>query len=199
MPETVFIYALCEPGSSIVRYVGMTTHMAKRLRAHVSGSRRHPSRLGNWLRDLMSENLRPALRLVMETSRASWRADEARCIRVARQLGYDLVNGNNGGGGQPHLSEVHRAKIRATLKGRRLSPQCLNAARRVLTGKKKTAGHRAKLSAAHTGVALSSAHRHALSVSHSGKKNPMFGKKIPASIIAKRTASRAARKAHVLS
>lgn len=177
----------------------MTTCVSKRLCAHLSGSFNAPSRLGHWIRELVSKKLRPEIRVVRESSTQTWREDEARCIRVARELGYDLVNGNLGGGGQVHLSDEHRQRIREKMKGRKPSRACLNAAKRVLTGNKKSLEHRAKLSAAHTGVPLSDAHRLALSRSHLGAKNHMFGKKIPASVIAKRTASRARRKAHVLS
>lgn len=150
--EPIFIYALCEPGTYLVRYVGMTTNLPKRLRAHISGSAKQSSRLGDWIRELISERLLPEIQLLVTSSRRTWRADEARCIRVARELGYDLVNGNNGGGGQPHLSQDHRARISATMKGRRPTDACLAAARARNLGSKKTPEHRAKLSVAHRGM-----------------------------------------------
>lgn len=97
--KTTFIYALCEPGTRTIRYVGKSNRPERRLKGHCCGSVKHKSHLGDWLRKLKSQGKKPALVVLQEVSSSEWKTAEERYIRAARMLGMDLVNGTDGGDG----------------------------------------------------------------------------------------------------
>lgn len=96
---TAFIYALCEPDSLIVRYVGKTTDAARRLRQHLRISVKKKTYLGNWLRRVQSEGDLPRMEILRVSSRETWKEDEKACIQLAEEIGFSLVNTAEGGFG----------------------------------------------------------------------------------------------------
>lgn len=159
MAETVFIYALCEPGIEIIRYIGKSVNPAMRLSQHIYDSTRKHSRthLGCWLRSLNGR--RPRVLLLAETDSKSWQSDEIRIIRDARNRGENLTNASDGGEGVTMTPEV-RAKIRDSKLG----------VRNHNYGKKLSLETRARMSQAKRGRSPSEAHRAALSAAKTGKK-----------------------------
>lgn len=134
--KTVFIYALCEPGTRTVRYIGKTFNPGRRLGTHVRDSSRKKSHLGNWLRGLLSCGAKPDMIILCEVSEDKWREEEVRQIRDARTLGARLVNANDGGFGENPSAET-RKKMSLAATGKRLPP--------------RSREHCAKISAARTG------------------------------------------------
>ena len=90
------IYALCEPGTDIVRYVGKTIHdPADRLNGHLwDQSRTHKC---NWLRSL--NGVRPELRTVVATEDRYGSAAERFTIALLNAAGATLTNATDGGEG----------------------------------------------------------------------------------------------------
>jgi len=90
----ITIYALTDPRTAVVRYVGQSRDPARRLvqhiRTHSGGSWRNP--WVRWLGDLRALRLRPIL-LVLETcDDPAATAAEQRWIAHYRQAGADLLN-----------------------------------------------------------------------------------------------------------
>lgn len=115
----VTIYALCEPHSGNVRYVGKTVCTPEqRLTAHVRAAKYHRAHLPSamWVREQLDSGLRP---VVVELERVSqdadWAAQECYWIAFYRARGADLLNLTDGGEGCAGHKQTaeHRRKIRA--------------------------------------------------------------------------------------
>lgn len=145
------IYALCEPGTRTVRYIGKTFDFPRRVRNHVTTSPKLGTPLGRWLRALSSAPVMVSLREVPDEEGAQ---AEKKYIRIALGLGMKLLNRTNGGQGT-RLSPEHRAKISVAL-----------------TGRKFSAERRAGLSASHIGKPWSAARRAAERYLARGRKMP---------------------------
>lgn len=124
---TTFIYALCEPGTRTVRYIGKSNTPEKRLKNHLSTSSRAANHLGCWLRSL--GKFSPVLVVLREVSLVDWQREEERYIRIASALGMALVNGTGGGDGCNKPTPETRARMSAVAKGRRPSDAAIEASR----------------------------------------------------------------------
>jgi hypothetical protein len=76
-PRTYFIYALVDPRTKLIAYVGCSEQLNRRIRSHQVG--RLPStqpRLGKWLAELRNSGLEPQSCLVAEVKfhRLVWHA-----------------------------------------------------------------------------------------------------------------------------
>lgn len=134
MEKTTFIYALCEPGTRTVRYIGKSNNPALRFKQHLCQSSRTKTHLGNWLRSVISLGETPALVVLREVPDAHREIAEKRYIRLAKGLGMRLVNSTDGGECCDPTPET-RAKISAAL-----------------TGVPKSPGHCVSLSISHRGL-----------------------------------------------
>jgi hypothetical protein len=93
-PEETSIYALIEPDTGEIRYVGKADNLHKRLLVHVSWTRgandSFPKTM--WIRSLLARNQRPEM---IELERVPFaKARERECYWIARKVyeGCDLVN-----------------------------------------------------------------------------------------------------------
>lgn len=164
--RTTFIYALCEPDTGEVRYIGKADDPEIRFRRHLrleaADFNTHKSR---WVRSIRSKGLLPKLEILCKASRDNWREVERLQIRLAKMCGLDLVNGSPGGEGfgsgadNPNYGKAAsrdtRAKMSASAKmrtGRFVSTETRNKLRAVFLGRKMSPQDRAKLSASKMGV-----------------------------------------------
>lgn len=114
--KTTFIYALCEPGTRTIRYIGKANDSKKRFRQHLKDSTKAKTHLGNWLRLLKSNGGIPHLEILDEVPDSQWEFWEREYIRVFRAIGMILVNSTDGGDGVTMTSEI-REKIGAKNRG----------------------------------------------------------------------------------
>ena len=101
MGITPKIYALSDPVSGIVRYVGKSNDPAKRLGAHMSSSDTR-TRKRAWLSRLRSQGLRPTLIILEVCERRSWE-DAERCWIA--HYGEQLYNIDHGGRGTGRMAD----------------------------------------------------------------------------------------------
>jgi hypothetical protein len=90
---TYRIYALVEPDTETVRYVGQTAdHLHQRRADHLRV--RGTSARANWLRSLIAQGTRPRIVLLEEVTgtRRNAYAAETQWIRKLRAEGHPLVN-----------------------------------------------------------------------------------------------------------
>lgn len=131
------IYALFDPRTDEVRYVGQTTaaRLQTRLSLHVhrakQGARRH---VCTWIRSLLRDGVRPVIVLLEETADIN---RERVWIFLHKLCGCNLTNASTGGESGA-LGVTHDAATHARM----------GASKR---GKPKSAEHRAKIAAAHKG------------------------------------------------
>lgn len=155
-----FIYGLCDPREpGHVRYVGMATYSqrpfdhAKEARA----STRHTHRL-HWIRKIQQEGVEPlviVLQACPENSSRKFLGFVESCyIKSLREIGHQLTNGTDGGdGGATRTGQKHSAQTIAKLRY------------------PKSAGHRAKISAARQGHEVSLFTRAKLSAAFTGRRH----------------------------
>lgn len=93
----VLIYGLCEPGTNLVRYVGKTIHLKKRLKEHVYVAVKfnHKSHKDNWIRSLQPSV--PSIIVLEECTEDTWQEAERRWIARYRKDGSSNTNSLDGG------------------------------------------------------------------------------------------------------
>lgn len=98
-----FIYALCDPRTGRVRYIGKARDPVYRWQQHRRGENCRGVRThrASWLDSLRRDGLAPVLRILAVVTIEEWRAAECAWIAHAKALGHDLVNGTEGGDGLP--------------------------------------------------------------------------------------------------
>lgn len=180
MSKTTFIYALCEPGTRIVRYIGKSDNPESRLRyGHLSESVRLTTHLGRWLQRVVWSGCEPALVILAEVPKRAWKSEERKHIAAYRRLGADLVNSTDGGEGVTQTPEIRR-KIGDSNRGKPRSPEQREQIRRALTGRKLPKSHKKAISNGMTGIRRSLESRQNYRRAKLGDKNPMTGRFGPA-------------------
>lgn len=127
------VYALIDPESYDVRYVGKSSSMFKRPREP------HSAHCASWIKSLEKRNLKPAIRVLgFYDDHEECRADEIYWIAKFRQIGFDLTNimddgeGTTPGYKQPRDVVEKRA---AKLRGKKRSIEICEKISRSLTGR----------------------------------------------------------------
>lgn len=113
------IYALCEPDTGEVRYIGKTAcGISRRLCEHISNSKRrlYNGHFFNWLNVLVAKGQKPKT-LILETVLAGgdWAASERKWISHYREMGARLTNATEGGEGVTGRKWVPNAESRARM------------------------------------------------------------------------------------
>lgn len=147
--EKVFIYALCEPETGEVRYIGKTRTPKRREREHNKTSVYSSSDLKNaWVNELHSIGTSPVFSIVEQCTKDNWQEREVHFIRYYRELGHRLLNQRKGGGGDsPYGREIVQICRKGSLVERFKSiidaeetTGIIIGGKGVLRGKKKSAG-----------------------------------------------------------
>jgi hypothetical protein len=98
--STISIYALCDPRSGSIKYVGKTFDPLYRLQQHLwpcHVARTTPKAI--WLRALVAQGLKPELVVLQTVPTPEWGTAERRWIEHLRAEGHNLLNGTSGGPG----------------------------------------------------------------------------------------------------
>jgi hypothetical protein len=111
--NTTYIYALCDPDTNQVRYIGKADNLQKRLKRHMGGYEPRPTYKSNWVKSLKKLNKRPIIMILEEVQRDSWQEAEKRWIDYYRKQGANLTNmvdGGIGGNTTPVFSKEERQR-----------------------------------------------------------------------------------------
>jgi GIY-YIG catalytic domain-containing protein len=142
----VYIYALLDPDTQEVRYIGKSIRPAERyvnhLNEHSNTHRCH------WIQSLRKRGLEPDC-CILERIEGAWPWQEAERYYIAhyRRMGCKLVNGTSGGDGVEGLSDESADRRNATWIGRRHRPETLAKLSQASKGRKHSAEFRARRSA----------------------------------------------------
>lgn len=140
--STVFIYALLDPDTKKVRYVGKAKNPKNRLKQHMWRARGVSDNMHvhNWIRKLEQFGKRPELEVLDEVSAAEWEFWEREYIRVFRAIGFNLTNTSDGG------------DYAFDWTGKKQSPETIENRVSKLRGRPLSAEHRATISKAKRGI-----------------------------------------------
>lgn len=148
----VYIYALVDPETGEIRYIGKSIRPAERLQNHMN--ERSSCHRSHWLQSLKARGLVADLIILERIDGAwPWQHSERRWIAYGRRNGWRLTNNTDGGDGVEGLPEETRAKMASVWTGRKHKPESIE---KMLATKKANAYRtteetRARMSAAHTG------------------------------------------------
>lgn len=166
------VYALTDPGSGDVRYVGWTTQPGRRFVAHKQG--RGKNHRAAWIRKLKRAGQLPKMVLLcVFNSQEEAKRVEVELIARLSKTGLRLTNKTAGGDGvlgMRHTMEARRVMSQKKKSLHREKPELLDALRGLRRGVKNSALSNAKRSATLTGRSLSAEHRANLSKSRLGMK-----------------------------
>jgi group I intron endonuclease len=94
------IYALKDPISNCIRYIGKTKNdLRKRLYEHCTiRNLKEKNHKNNWIKLLLKKNYRPIIILIEEVD-SNWQEREIYWINFYKSIGNNLTNGTDGGDG----------------------------------------------------------------------------------------------------
>lgn len=179
-----YLYALCEPGTTRVRYIGKAGDPVRRLRCHLTpASLREKSHRSDWLKSLLARGLKPELMILAEVREEAWQEAERLLIAGFKEMGYDLTNTLPGGEDPPRCygnqygkgyrwSDEQRQRVSEQRKGHPVSEETRRKQAASCGRFPRTAEYRAKMSRARTGVrpTLTEEQRAAMRVERRGRR-----------------------------
>lgn len=111
-----YIYALANPDTGEIRYVGKTIKsISKRKAQHIYSSRHgEAGHKAKWIRALLADGKLPEVVLLEEVSDSEWEEKERHWIRHYNESGRLTNHQLGGGGGRPKKGQLnHKAKFSA--------------------------------------------------------------------------------------
>jgi predicted DNA-binding protein YlxM (UPF0122 family) len=108
--SNTFIYALIDPNTGNIRYIGKSNNPVKRLSGHIAGCKKSPTHKNNWITSLLKENKKPSLKIIDEVPINEWQMWEIFYIEKYRKEGFELTNLSDGGSGPTFQEYYDRAK-----------------------------------------------------------------------------------------
>ena len=117
-PDQIFIYALVDPTSQEIRYVGASGDPRVRLLQHINARSRETGPKAEWLRALVDRGVKPEYFVLEDTTRSEWEFWEQYWICQIRAWGHRLLNVDNGGLQSSRYTRDIRDRISRTLTGR---------------------------------------------------------------------------------
>lgn len=193
-----YIYALCDPDTQEVRYVGKADDVQKRYEQHIWIKASPNSYRKSWIKSLQKQGKQPLIKVLEEVDASIWKERERWWIAEMRRQGARLTNLTDGGDGVDGLkhtpeslrkmSEAHkghvtapetRTKLREASKVYASQDEVKKKVSERFKGKSPSDATRAKLSASRIGMEFSSEHRANLSSARKGKTPGNKGKPAP--------------------
>jgi len=99
MKSITFIYALKEPDTGEIRYVGKSDSPKERFKQHVREAKKGGTHNRTWILSLQKLGLLPVLEVLDSVPSVEWDFWEREYIRLFKALGFRLTNTTEGGDG----------------------------------------------------------------------------------------------------
>lgn len=97
MTDKIYIYALCDPRTHEVRYVGKTDNIDRRYKQHIK--RNSKTHKDSWINQLKNNGLKPSIQIIDTATELDWKVKEQYWIGMFP----DLVNMTSGGENPPKI------------------------------------------------------------------------------------------------
>jgi len=180
----MIIYGLQDPRSQAIRYVGRTKNLRRRMYEHLASARKGSWRYSrcycaNWIKSLIESGVQPQAVILEVCDESTVLLREQVWIASARTGGWSLTNLTDGGDGMLNLDPALRVRMSEQVRQRYEDPAYRQRLIASLTGLKRSAETKAKMSAAHR-----------------GPRHHQFGKPTPAEVRAKISAAESGTKNH---
>lgn len=107
-----YIYALIDPRTNEIRYIGKALNTRKRYNSHICGSKSNKTHKDKWINNLLSCEKKPILEVLETCNEENCAEKEQYWIKYYREQGCDLTNLTDGGEGSVNPSEETREKLR---------------------------------------------------------------------------------------
>jgi group I intron endonuclease len=121
-----FIYALCDPDTEEVRYIGKSNSIRRRYSDHINECKTNrKSHKISWIKSLLGNNKKPLIKILDEVPQDDWKSWEVHYIDLYKSKGANLTNlteGGQGGNGYKHTEESKK-KMSNSKKGKKLSEE----------------------------------------------------------------------------
>lgn len=146
----IYIYALIDPFTKEIRYIGKSIRPKQRLNNHCN--EKSKTWRTNWIQSVLKKGKRPEL-LILETlnDNEDWQKSEIEWIKKGREKGWNITNCTDGGDGLCNPPEEVRQKMLKTWTGRKHTEKSKEKNRQSQLGKKHTEETKLKMSKAHKG------------------------------------------------
>lgn len=94
----IYIYALKDPNTQLIRYIGKSNNPKFRYNNHIQHSKKNRGcrHVVNWICSLLDQGLKPILEIIEECDKSNWAVREIYWIAYYRAQG-NLTNFSNGG------------------------------------------------------------------------------------------------------
>lgn len=109
MPDVCEIYALKDPESGEIRYIGKANDSEKRLRSHLRDAKRRMTPVYCWIQKLAKDGKTPKLEVLLFCQKDAWPEYERILIAEYRVGGARLLNVADGGDEPAITTEQRRA------------------------------------------------------------------------------------------
>lgn len=141
----VYIYALVDPRTNAIRYIGKSVRPRQRRSNHLQ--ERPTCHRTRWLASLRREGLQPVM-LILQRLRDGddWQSVERDWIAYGRAQGWPLTNSTDGGDGVPNLPPESRERIRQASIGRNPSEETRRLIGIKSRGRKHSDDHKSRMS-----------------------------------------------------
>jgi len=106
-----YIYALSDPRTNAIRYVGKSNDPDRRLQDHIVQAPRNKYRTARWVNSLIQQGLVPGIEILEEVVDSEWQVSERKWILLCRAQGCDLTNHTDGGEGVHNPDKEARERL----------------------------------------------------------------------------------------
>lgn len=146
------IYALADPQTGHIRYIGKSNNPVIRLKRHISSTRveKDITHRTNWIRKLLQFGKKPSLLILEWVPMSAWPLAERKWIALYKSQGEPLINHTSGGDGYigGKLDQETKTKISIATKRRYKNPAEREKTRQSQLGRIITESHRKNISRA---------------------------------------------------